>query len=294
MAKFKYKPGDAFGYWTLLEYIGPNGKWLAKCTCGKEKEVWISHLTLGRSISCSCEGKSTHKMTGSPEYRSWSSAKKRCTNPNDDRYAKYGGRGICMCDRWLNSFEAFYEDMGPRPEGTSIDRIDNDGHYEPGNCRWATDKEQASNTVNQKFYGMTIADYARKYDIPYGRLQTRLKRGWLLEDAIEVPLAQGYKGLERRLDMHADVYCIDHLERIVYVFDDMKDATIRTNINLTDIGLQCLAKESREELVPIVGYSFCYLKDIDIHNPPRIQETDMQETFEARKNYKEDFLSRCG
>lgn len=294
MAKIRYKPGDRFNYWTLIEYIGSDRGWLAQCICGKQKEVWISHLTSGKSISCSCQTKHTHAMTGTPEYNSWSSAKQRCTNPNNDRYTQYGGRGIRMCERWLNSFENFYADMGPRPEGTTIDRIDNDGHYESDNCRWTSDQDQASNTLHQKSHGLTIADYARKYDIPYGRLQSRLKRGWLLEDAVEIPSVQGYRRLDRRLDLHANVYCIDHLERAIHLFDDMREASLYTNIRIADIGLQCLAKEMDEELTLVVGYSFCYLKNIDIHNPPRIQEIDMQSVCKERKDYKIDFLSKCG
>src|SRR5262245_10496757 len=89
----------------------------------------------------------THGMANSPEYQAWNSAKQRCTNPNDGSYSRYGGRGIRMCDEWVNSFEAFYNYIGPRPSSNhSLDRYpNNDGNYEPGNCRWATKSEQAKN-----------------------------------------------------------------------------------------------------------------------------------------------------
>src|SRR5206468_1663320 len=80
-----------------------------------------------------------------PTYRSWYAMKARCTNSNHTSYHHYGGRGITVCERWLNSFEAFLTDMGDRPEGTSLDRIDVNGNYEPSNCKWSTPSEQANN-----------------------------------------------------------------------------------------------------------------------------------------------------
>lgn len=146
--------GKRFGRLIVVsrsENINRHKTWLCRCDCGVEKIIGSSNL-IGGTKSCGCLKRetiinifTTHGMTKSPERMSWKAAKARCFNKNSDKYRDYGGRGITMCSRWVNSFQNFYDDMGVRPPGTSLDRIDNDGNYEPGNCKWSTPKEQQRN-----------------------------------------------------------------------------------------------------------------------------------------------------
>ncbi len=150
--KFKLQnnlTGKTFGKWYVIS-LSPakNGNYfyLCRCECGIEKEIQASRLRHGRSKSCnSCSLYTTHGMSYTGAYKTWMAMNHRCYNKKQDNYKNYGGRGITICDRWKYSIMNFLEDMGNRPEGLSIDRINNDGNYEPSNCRWATPKEQSNN-----------------------------------------------------------------------------------------------------------------------------------------------------
>lgn len=147
--------GHRFGRLVAISYVNPK-RWLCRCDCGTETIIPGDNLRRAITKSCGClrtevtrsrSYKHGHNIRGhrSSSYRSWANMIERCTNPHDTDWKNYGGRGIAVCDRWRHSFEAFLEDMGEKPPGHSIDRINNDGNYEPGNCRWATASEQQHN-----------------------------------------------------------------------------------------------------------------------------------------------------
>lgn len=149
--------GERFGRLLVEEPAGIRARyqyWMCLCDCGKRTTVRSSHLLSGATVSCGCAktlARSSHLLSKTPEYRAYYNIKKRCYDEKDTAYERYGGRGIRVCDRWLESFMYFYEDMGPRPgAGYSIDRINPNGDYSPQNCRWATIYTQARNRRARK------------------------------------------------------------------------------------------------------------------------------------------------
>jgi hypothetical protein len=163
--KIKINSGEKYGNFTILKevesIIDTFGQTVrifsCMCICGKIKNVRMNAFRTGRTKSCGCSRidrvvtlNKTHGLSKSSEYRSWYAMKARCSNSNYKNYKYWGGRGIKVCDRWFNSFENFIQDMGKKPANTSLDRIDNNGNYEPNNCRWSTKTQQQNNRRNNK------------------------------------------------------------------------------------------------------------------------------------------------
>ena len=176
---------------------------LCACSCGSEPR-YVDHYFLksGRSKSCGCyraevsrRRQTTHGKGKTPEYRNWSEMIQRCTNDKRNVYHIYGAAGVSVCDRWRDSFEAFFEDMGPRPTiSHSLDRWPNpNGNYEPGNVRWATPKQQARNrstTLQITRRGQTkcLSEWCEVMGVSYGMARSRIRRlGWTPEQALTTP-----------------------------------------------------------------------------------------------------------
>jgi hypothetical protein len=168
--------------------------------CGKQKEIpvksrsqrFCSHVCAGAAITTRLIHGHNRRAKRSPEYSSWASMKSRCYNKKHKSYAEYGGRGITVCAQWLNDFEAFLRDMGPRPSGTTIDRIDGNGNYQPGNCRWSRPPDQARNTKQVRlllFRGESrpMSEWAQLHGLSVFTVAKRLKRGWSVDKALTTP-----------------------------------------------------------------------------------------------------------
>jgi len=180
-----------------------NRYWVCRCECGNEVSILTSSLTRKETKSCGCLQRdvvasmsTTHGATKGKketrEFRIWMGMIQRCENPKYQYYHRYGGRGISVCERWRHSFTLFLEDMGDCPPGRSIDRIDNDGNYEPSNCRWATSLEQQNNTTRSAMLTCrgetrTIAEWSRIRGINYMKIHARIRRlNWSVDEALNL------------------------------------------------------------------------------------------------------------
>ena len=186
--------GQVFGRLTVLGLGRREKYWLCQCRCGSEpKEIYCYSLAGGATQSCGCilrenPPRKEHGMSKTKIHRIWCGMHERCSNPNHVFYGRYGGRGIYVCDEW-RKFENFYKDMGEKPPGMSLDRIDNDGPYAPWNCRWATTKEQIRNStlvtlLTWKGKTQSIVEWSEELGINKETVSTRLGRGWSVERAL--------------------------------------------------------------------------------------------------------------
>lgn len=184
MRKRQDLAGNRFGRWTVISAAEdirfPSGylqrRWLCRCDCGTERIVLRSNLTHGRAKlrSCGClrrehgaqlgkrfgkintiHGHAPRGKPATPIYKTWINMRQRCYDANNKAFRYYGGRGISVCERW-SKFENFLSDMGPKPEGLTIDRIDTEGHYTPSNCRWATRQQQSANRNYNRIYANAL------------------------------------------------------------------------------------------------------------------------------------------
>jgi len=196
--------GQKFGRLVVIER-SENGecgnvRWVCCCDCGEISVVGAGALRTGATKSCGCLNRELTKRRfwehgeavkgeKTREYRIWTHIKGRCLNPRNDRFKNYGGRGITVCDRWLK-YENFLEDMGRCPKGLSIERIDNNGNYEPGNCKWATMHEQSRNmrtNVWMEYKGkrMILEDWLKKLGISWGRWNYWKNKGMSFTDFLD-------------------------------------------------------------------------------------------------------------
>jgi len=171
--------------------------WIFSCECGKITEKRKTDVISGATRSCGCllseattQRLTKHGMCKTPEYRAWRAMINRCTNPKYEHFNCYGGRGITVCDAWMNSFEEFFSSVGPRPSTQhSLDRRETNGNYEPSNCRWATKQEQSNNMRKNVFIDylgkrQTISEWSRELGIDASVLCARLKSGFSVNELL--------------------------------------------------------------------------------------------------------------
>lgn len=206
--------GHKYDRLTVLSYhstYGGKRHFNCRCVCGNITISSISALRNGKTRSCGCLQREmakiyggsnrTHGLSKNRVYQIWAGIKKRCRNKKAQKYHLYGGRGILMDDRWLNSFDEFFKDMGLPPSNKhSIERIDSNGNYTPSNCKWATQREQCNNTSRNRFLSIkgekiTLTNAARMFNIPEHRLRGRLNRGWSVDQAVSLKLRERIKNI---------------------------------------------------------------------------------------------------
>ena len=198
--------GQTFGYLTVIERLNRDKKlgmlFRCRCECGNERTVPHSNLLTGNTRSCGClklraNGLPFRGASRLRAFQTWKHMRERCEDPANKSYPRYGGRGIKVCDGWLR-FENFFADMGERPPGLTLERVDNERDYEPSNCIWADMRRQQNNRSNNRLItyrgeARTIAQWARELNMPSTTLTNRLRLlGWTVERAFTEPRMRSY------------------------------------------------------------------------------------------------------
>lgn len=198
MAPFIDLTGRVFGEWTVLrrhqENYRNNSRWLCRCSCGTVRVLTGTNLRNGKSTSCGHSRLTAGGLSHSyqSEYDTWRQMIIRCTDPSCRQYKDYGARGIRVSPGW-NDFQTFLDDMGPRPPGCQLDRVDNDGDYRPGNCRWVPPIVNVHNSTRVrilKYDGLSlpVAEWARRLGVDASVLYSRLRYGWSVERTLSEPV----------------------------------------------------------------------------------------------------------
>lgn len=219
--------------------------WLCKCDCGTEKEIRQEDLHSGKTVSCGCylhEKITKHGLYKTREYRRFASMKDRCSNPNATHAHRYSGRGIKVCDEWKNDVKAFYEYVSKLPhfgeDGYSLNRIDNNGDYEPGNVEWADDITQMNNTSKNhllEYRGSikTLTEWSRIKGISHDCLKSRIQRGWSVEKALETPVQS--KVREHHICYEGKEYSVTELSRMFNIPRTTLNQKIKQGIPINEI-----------------------------------------------------------
>lgn len=227
--------GKRFGRLTVISKGDKNAKcgsvrWNCICDCGTEKVISGSHMTTGTTRSCGClrdENRVKHNKSKTPEYNTWKIIIKRCNDPTDSSYHRYGEKGISVCERWTSDFMNFYQDMGPKPNKTYIiRRINKDKNYEPGNCLWGLRDKQPSDRVTSVLYNYRGKEYtvpqlamlpeAVKNGLTIGSIGARVRRGkWSVDSAVNTPVGNintvyTHNGVTKTIKEWAEEYNVDY------------------------------------------------------------------------------------